>query len=84
MANRIADIAELTAEQLMLLEDSDLVFEGLPADVDLTVDDGAGDSTSAARSATTPATCRQLPGPQRPLPKCKHKFVAEWGEPVAV
>jgi hypothetical protein len=84
MANRIADIAELTAEQLMLLEASDLVFEGLSAEVDLTVDDGRWrfhvGCPKCHHASDVPGSYL---GRRVRCPKCKHKFVADWGEPVA-
>jgi Holliday junction resolvasome RuvABC ATP-dependent DNA helicase subunit len=83
MANRIADIAELTQEQLMRLEADDVRFEGVAEDLLA----GANDVSSRFRCACP--GCRHeskakaaLLGEKVRCPKCEHDFVAEWGEVV--
>jgi SpoVK/Ycf46/Vps4 family AAA+-type ATPase len=85
MANRIADIRELSADQLMLLESDDIEFTGLPPSVNLTPVDVA-----EARFQVVCPNCGHANkargaflGKRVRCPKCEHDFIAEWGEPVA-
>jgi hypothetical protein len=80
MANRIADIAELSPEQLMRLEADDIHFDGLSSEL-LTTD---GD---ARRFRCTCPGCKHeskakaaFLGEKVRCPKCQHDFLAEWGE----
>jgi Holliday junction resolvasome RuvABC ATP-dependent DNA helicase subunit len=82
MANRIADVAELTHEQLMRLEADDVQFDNAPADaLSLAADDancrfrvpcpGCGHECKSRGSFLgRKVRCR----------KCQHEFLAEWGE----
>src|SRR6476660_2676722 len=86
MANRIADIRELSADQLMLLETDDIEFSGLPAELKLDPKELEAyrfhvvcpncSHTNKARGAFLGKKVR--------CPKCEHDFVADWGEPVAI
>ena len=84
MANRIADVAELSAEKLMLLKDVDLVFEGLPEGTDLVADDHRWlfhvGCPQCHHASNVPGSYL---GRSVRCPKCQRDFVAEWGEPVA-
>ena len=85
MANRIADIRELSTDQLMLLDAADIEFDGLPADFALdAADDGPWRFrvTCPGCSHTTGARGSLL-GQKVRCRKCQHDFIAEWGEPVA-
>jgi hypothetical protein len=85
MANRIAEIRELSPEELMLLEAADIDFEGLPTDVPLdTADDGPWRFRIACPSCSQVSNAPgSFLGQKVRCPKCQHDFVADWGEPVA-
>lgn len=82
MANRIADVRELSPDQLMLLEADDIEFVDLPADLVL---NSADDQQCRFRIAC-PACAHEtgargsLLGQKVRCPKCKHDFIADWGE----
>lgn len=83
MANRIADIAQLKQEQLMLLEDADLEFADLPAECVKSLD------PSTAKFRLACPGCKfgsdvagKILGQKVRCPKCKQDFLAEWGEVV--
>ncbi len=84
MANRIADIRELSQDQLMQLDAADIEFDGLANDHRLdTNDDGPW------RFQVRCPGCKHLTkargtylGRKVRCPKCQHDFLAEWGEPV--
>ncbi len=81
MANRIAEIAELTVEQLTRLQPEDIEFKTVPA--------GAFDCLTENDSLRFHIICpdckRGTDAPQKYLGqrvrclKCKHKFEAAWG-----
>jgi hypothetical protein len=82
MANRIADMRELSPEQLMLLDAADIEFTGLSADLLDPEDDrrrfriqcpGCGNESKARGSFL---------GQKVRCNKCQHEFIADWGEPV--
>jgi hypothetical protein len=83
MANRIADIAELSQEQLMLLEHADIEFSGLPTDISL-----AGSAKDLRFQIACPACGHTSKAPGKFLGKkvrcrkCEHNFPAEWGDVV--
>jgi SpoVK/Ycf46/Vps4 family AAA+-type ATPase len=83
MANRIADIAELSQDQLMLLEAGDIEFSGLPPDACLEID-----ATKARFQVACPKCGHGSKAPGEYLGKkvrcrkCEHNFLAEWGEVV--
>jgi uncharacterized tellurite resistance protein B-like protein len=91
MANRIADIAELSQEQLTLLEESDIEFEKLPAEC-YAPSDGGSAELAGAREPRFRIACPQCQhaseapgkflGQKVRCPKCQHDFLAEWGEVV--
>jgi tellurite resistance protein len=84
MANRIADIRELSSDQLMTLEAGDIEFSGLPAGTKL-------DPTELQNSRfyVVCPNCSHANkargaflGKKVRCPKCEHDFVADWGQPV--
>jgi len=84
MANRIAEIADLSVEQLSMLEPEDIEFKGVPAEV--------FDQLASEQSLRFHLGCPQCQhGKDVPLsylsrrvrcPKCRHNFSADWGEIV--
>jgi hypothetical protein len=84
MANRIADIRELSSDQLMTLEAADIEFSGLPAGIKL--------DPTALQDSRFYVVCPNCShankargaflGKKVRCPKCEHDFVADWGEPV--
>ncbi len=87
MANRIADIRELSADQLMLLETDDIEFKDLPNGTMLAVgDDGAWRFRVVCPKCGHASKSKGgFLGKKVRCPKCHADFVAEWGEPeVAV
>jgi hypothetical protein len=85
MANRIADIRELSSDQLMTLEPSDIEFNGLPAGIKLDpkeLQDFRFHVVCPNCSHTNKARGSFL-GKKVRCPKCEHDFLADWGEPVA-
>jgi SpoVK/Ycf46/Vps4 family AAA+-type ATPase len=83
MANRVADIAELSQAQLMQLEAADIEFRELPADFSL--DTGTDQlrfqvaCPSCGHTSKAPGT---FLGKNVRCRKCQHDFLAEWGEVV--
>ena len=81
MANRIAGIAELSVEQLSLLEPQDVEFKDVPLEVFVEVTE-----ESALRFKIECPSCqhgKDVPtkylGQQVRCPKCEHNFSAAWG-----
>ena len=85
MANRIADIRELSSDQLMLLEKDDIEFSGLPAGFkfDPSELETARFSVICPNCSHTNKARGAFLGKKVRCPKCEHDFVADWGEPVA-
>ncbi len=83
MANRIAEIAKLSPEQLMLLEDADVEFPDLPAESMKRFEGREPKFRIAcpACSHTSDAPGNVL-GQKVRCAKCQHDFTADWGEPV--
>jgi hypothetical protein len=86
MANRIADIREITPNELMLLETADIEFSELPAEFNA---NAADDETSrflvvCPNCAHESKARGSFLGKKVRCPKCQHDFKADWGEPVAV
>jgi len=83
MANRIADIRELSADQLMLLETDDIEFSGLPAGFKLDAKELeiARFQVVCPNCAHTNKARGAFLGKRVRCPKCEHDFVADWGEP---
>jgi uncharacterized paraquat-inducible protein A len=84
MANRIADIREITPNRLMLLETADIEFAELPAKFNA---NAADDETSRFRvvcpNCSHESKARgSFLGKKVRCPKCQHDFKADWGEPV--
>lgn len=84
MANRIADIAELSQEQLMRLEADDIHFDKLPAElVESARDDARWRFAVACPGCAHQSKSRgSFLGQKVRCPRCGKDFVAEWGESV--
>jgi hypothetical protein len=85
LANRIAEIRDLSPEELMLLEHDDIVIDGLPPDATIDTDDDGPwrfRVTCPGCKHTTKARGSFL-GQKVRCNKCQHEFTADWGEPVA-
>ena len=82
MANRIAEIAELSVEQLTTLEPEDIEFANVPAE--------AFDPLDAPETIRFRMSCPECQhGKDAPLkflgrgvrcPKCRHEFACDWAE----
>jgi hypothetical protein len=85
MANRIADIRELSPDELMLLQCDDVEIQDLPADFAFNAaDDGPWRFRIACPCCSHESKTRgSLLGQKVRCPKCQHDFLADWGEPVA-
>ncbi len=83
MANRIAEIAELSVEQLSTLEAEDIEFKNAPADLSEPLGD---DRLRFHIQCSECDHAKDIPmkylGKQIICPKCKHSFAADWGEVV--
>jgi hypothetical protein len=83
-ANRIAEIAELTVEQLATLEPPDVVVPDCPPEALAPAQDG-----KLRFHLVCPHCQHGKDAPQKYLgqtvkcPKCQQEFAADWGEPVA-
>jgi len=81
MANRIAEVTDLSIEQLTMLEPADLEFDKLPS----AVFEGLSASKSVRFHISCPACQLGKDAPQKLLgrrvrcPQCKHDFDANWG-----
>jgi hypothetical protein len=84
MANRIADMPKLTADELTRLEVDDIKFEGLPADFSLDAgDEGPWRFRVPCPKCSHVAKARgSLLGQIVRCSKCQADFLAEWGEPI--
>jgi hypothetical protein len=84
MANRIADVAELSQEQLMRLAADDIHF----GDVPLELLHSAGDDARWRFRVACPNCAHNCESPGSFLgkkvrcPKCRQNFLAEWGEAI--
>ena len=85
MANRIAEIPDLTVEQLTTLEPEDIEFKKIPAEVF----DGLAEDKSLRFHIDCPKCDhgKDVPpnflGQRVRCPKCEHDFSADWGNKVA-
>lgn len=84
MANRLAEIPELTEAQLVELQGGDIEFENVPPEVF----EAAGSELKIHLECPTCDHSKdvdpKIVGKQVTCPKCKQEFVAEWGEIVAL
>jgi hypothetical protein len=81
MANRIAGIAKLEQEQLMLLEEADVEFQDLPAEWMQPFAEREPKFRLACPGCQhASASPGKYLGQKVRCPKCKQDFVAEWGE----
>lgn len=83
MANRIAELRELSADELMRLEADDIEFQALPEDVAIdSIDNGPWRFRVACPECSHLSKSRgSFLGKKVQCPKCHATFVAEWGEP---
>ncbi len=83
MANRIADLREISGDQLMLLEKDDIEFTGLPAGLKLDAsDDGPTKFLVVCPKCSHASKAHgSFLGKKVRCPKCHADFVADWGEP---
>jgi hypothetical protein len=84
MANRIADIRELSEDQLVLLEMDDIEIMGCPAGVNIPSadDDKLRFRVTCPKCSHASKSRGSYLGKKVSCPKCKAEFVAEWGVPV--
>jgi AAA+ superfamily predicted ATPase len=79
-ANRIAEIADLTVQQLSTLEPVDVYFEDCPAEALAVLNDGKLrfhiECTSCKHGKDVP---QKYLGQAVKCPKCKKEFLADWG-----
>jgi len=84
MANRIAEIADLSVEQLTMLEADDIEFKKVPSEVF----DGLAENESLRFHIDCPEcdyskdVPHDLLGRSVRCPKCDHDFTADWGAMV--
>jgi Zn finger protein HypA/HybF involved in hydrogenase expression len=82
-ANRIAEIADLSVEQLSTLEPVDLAFAECPPEAFASLADGSVRfRIKCPKCGHTKETPQKVLGQSVTCPKCKAAFVAEWGELV--
>lgn len=81
MANRIADLAALEDEQLMLLDEADIEFQDLPAECRAAMENGDPKFRLVCPGCThSKEAPGEFLGQKVRCPKCKKDFLAEWGE----
>lgn len=85
MANRIAEIPDLSVEQLTTLEPEDIEFKKVPADVfeELTDDDSLRFHIECPKCDFGKDVPHGFLGQSVRCPKCEHDFQADWGSLVA-
>jgi hypothetical protein len=83
MANRIAEMREISHEALMLLEAADVAFADLPAGFALEVDDNCRFNVTCPECSHVSKAPGSFLGKKVRCRKCEHDFTAEWGEPEA-
>jgi len=84
MANRIADIADLSIEQLTTLEPEDIEFKKVPSEIfdDLAADDTLRFHIECSQCDFVKDVPPNFLGQSLRCPKCEHDFKAEWGSLV--
>jgi SpoVK/Ycf46/Vps4 family AAA+-type ATPase len=82
LANRIADMREISQEALMLLDAADVAFADLPAETILDADDNCRFSVPCPKCSHISKAPGFYLGKRVRCRKCEHDFTAEWGEPV--
>jgi hypothetical protein len=85
MANRIAEIAELSVEQLTMLEPQDIEFKNVLPEIfaEVTEDSPLRFHIECLKCQHGKNVPTKFLGQQVRCPKCEHNFVAEWGTLVA-
>ncbi len=83
MANRIADMREISQEALMLLEAADVEFAALPDDFSIEADDNCRFNVTCPECSHISKAPGSFLGKKVRCRKCEHDFMAEWGEPEA-
>lgn len=81
MANRIADIADLSVEQLTTLEPEDIEFKKVPPEVfdKLSADDSQRFHIACPNCEHGKDVPHKFLGQSVRCPKCEHDFSADWG-----
>lgn len=81
MANRIADIADLSVEQLTTLEPEDIEFKKVPSEVfdKLSSDDSLRFHIACPNCEHGKDVPHKFLGQSVRCPKCEHDFSADWG-----
>jgi SpoVK/Ycf46/Vps4 family AAA+-type ATPase len=82
MANRIADMREISQEALMLLKAADVEFADLPAEASLDAGDNCRFNVTCPECSHISKAPSSYLGKKVRCRKCEHDFTAEWGEPV--
>lgn len=82
MANRLAEIAELTEEQLVELQGADIEFEDVPPEVFEAINSELKINLHCPKCKHSKDAKAEFLGKEVKCPKCKEKFLAEWGEVV--
>lgn len=84
MANRIADIADLSIEQLTTLEPEDIEFKKVPSEIfdDLAADDTLRFHIECPKCDLVKDVPPEFLSQSLRCPKCEHDFKAEWGSLV--
>ena len=82
MANRLAEIAELTEEQLCELHGVDIEFEDVPPEVFEAISGELKIHLGCPKCKHAKDVKAEFLGKEVKCPKCKEKFLAEWGEIV--
>jgi len=82
MANRIAEISELSVEQLTILEPEDIQFDSAPAELFANLSEAVATQVHVCCPACDHGDDVPLEylGRRVRCPKCKGKFVADWGK----
>ena len=86
MANRIANIPELSVEQLTMLEPDDIEFKKVPAEVfeNLEADESRRFHIECSECDYTKDVPQKFLGQSVRCPKCENDFTADWGSLVEV
>jgi len=81
MANRIAEIADLSVEQLTMLEPEDIEFKKVPREVfdDLATNESLRFHIECPECDYDKDVPHKFLGRSVRCPKCDHDFAAEWG-----
>jgi SpoVK/Ycf46/Vps4 family AAA+-type ATPase len=82
MANRIADMREISQEALMLLDAADVTFAELPTETAVEADENLRFNVTCPECSHISKAPGSYLGKKVRCRKCEHDFTAEWGEPA--